>query len=232
MSTFIVKSLFYLFIAIRGYIFIRAQLIDGAQENYISIYHYFCEFVIFSILTIYIRSQKKKFAEEIKIYSDKIKKICIIFLAISIPFLPIIEPKIKLALDCSSIKVSNADRWHRLEQVVFSPDNEIIAVIMDRSELFVLNLNKGNSEKISVDSSANSIALSPNGDYLIIGRNILRKLWEVESDDVGIEILNRKTGIIDKIKKNGFWDNKRIGEALQVVCSPDNIHFAVARGGV
>jgi len=96
MTNLIVKGLFYLFVVLKCYIYIRAQLIDASQENYLSIYHYIFAIIGLLIVTIYVWHQKKEFAGEQKKYPDTLKKICILLLALSIPFLPIIEPKIRV----------------------------------------------------------------------------------------------------------------------------------------
>jgi len=228
MTNLIVECLFYLFVVLKNFIYIWAQPMDASQENYLNIYHYLVAFSGLLLVAIYVWHQKKQFVREQKKYPGKFKKLCILLLALSIPFLPRIEPRLKLALDFYNIKVSNAEGAYTVQQVLFSSDNKIIAAIPGRTGVFVWNLEKRNSEILPAADNVCSMALTPNGNYLVIGRRLFREQGVVDTNDAGIEIWNRYTGEKFELKRNEPWV-KEPTVAIQVSCSPDNIHFAVTR---
>ncbi|VBB08879.1 Hypothetical protein LUCI_4162 [Lucifera butyrica] len=231
MANLIVQSIFYLLVVGRGYLYIQLKWVDPIGEAYLMLYKFLFVTIGFTLAAIYIYRQKKQFAGKMEKYPDGLMKFLIILMAISIPFLPGMEPRIKLALDPSVVKVNNADGGNRIEQVVFSRDNKIIVPVQHRSEFMVWDLKKSDKRIFSAKSYVSSVAASSDGTYLIVGRVPEEHGYVFDCSDAGIDIWNWDTGEKVELKKKEPLDtNKPSSAATQIIFSPDNIHFAVGRG--
>jgi dipeptidyl aminopeptidase/acylaminoacyl peptidase len=231
MANLMVQSLLYLWIVVRDYVYIQLKWVDPIEKAYLMLDKALLVAVGFTVAAICIYRRKEDFAGKMKKYPDGLMKFLMILVAIGIPFLPSMEPRIKLALDPTVVKMSNADSGHRIEQIVFSKGDKIIAAAQYRTKVMVWDLKKSDKRLFPAKSYVHSIAASPDGTHLLVGRVPEEHGSVFDPNDAGIDVWNWDTGEKVELRKSAPLDTKKPSSAAsQIIFSPDNIHFAVGRG--